>query len=264
MAIVDAHQGAGAPEVEEVLEGGNTGGAVRVGDSVRRPAGTWTPTIQRFLAHLHHQGVTQVPAPLGIDEQGRDSTSYLPGLVPNDPVPAWVWSDEVLTDAARLLARLHTASAGFDTTGASWRVSAHEPAQVICHNDLAPYNMVFTDQTLSALIDWDTASPGPRVWDLAYLAYRLVPLTHPANTDAIATAVPERARRLHLLCGAYGPWVQPGEVPAVAVQRLEDLAAFTAARAEEGHEHLQAHVQLYRRDARWISTHTDQLTGEPR
>ena len=44
------------------------------------------------------------------------------------------------------------------------------------------------------------------------------------------------------------------------MQRLQDLTAFTAAGAQEGHEHLRAHVHLYRRDARWISAHTQQLT----
>ncbi|WP_432571511.1 phosphotransferase [Kineococcus sp. SYSU DK005] len=166
---MDAHEeagaprDAGAPQVEEVLHSGNSGGAVRIGASVRRPAGAWTPTIQRLLAHLHRRGVTQVPAPLGIDEHGRDSTSHLPGQVPQHPLPSWVWRGEVLTDAARLLAQLHAASAGFDTHGANWRLSGHEPVQVICHNDVAPYNRVFTDQRLSGLIDWDTASPGPRV-----------------------------------------------------------------------------------------------------
>ena len=64
-----------------------------------------------------------MPEPLGVDEHGRDTSSYLPGLVPNDPVPAWVWRDEVLTDAARLVAQLHAAGAGFDTRGAIWRTS---------------------------------------------------------------------------------------------------------------------------------------------
>jgi hypothetical protein len=31
--------------VEERLDGGNAGGAVRVGDTVRKPAGPWTPAV---------------------------------------------------------------------------------------------------------------------------------------------------------------------------------------------------------------------------
>jgi len=64
----------------------------------------------------------------------------------------------------------------------------------------------FTDADLAALstltgavesgaIDFDTAVRGPRVRDLAYLAYRVVPLAAPGNPDAPATPEPERARR---------------------------------------------------------------------
>jgi aminoglycoside phosphotransferase (APT) family kinase protein len=34
-----------------------------------------------------------------------------------------------------------------------------------------------TDGRPVALIDFDVAHPGPRAWDLAYAAYRFVPLT---------------------------------------------------------------------------------------
>ncbi len=174
-------------------------------------------------------------------------------------MPEWVWSDEVLVRAADMMAQLHQATIDFNRDESVWRLPAHEPVEVICHNDFAPYNMVFTDQRLSGVIDWDTASPGPRVWDLAYLAYRLVPLSHPANADGLASSLPERARRLRLLCRTYGPAATPAEVASVAVQRLHELAAFTEARADEGHEHVRSHVDLYRRDASWLAEHTDVL-----
>ncbi|GIE28280.1 trifolitoxin immunity domain-containing protein [Actinoplanes italicus] len=249
---------------EQTLSGGNMGGAVRAGDTVRRPAGPWTPTIQRLLAHLRAHGVSEVPEPLGVDDAGRDVTSYLPGDVLDGDLPPWVWHDGILVAAARLLARLHAASAGFGTGGAVWRIPVHEPVEVICHNDFAAYNMVFTGHDLTGVIDWDTASPGPRVWDLAYLAYRLVPLTDPANAETIRSGRTERARRLRLLCDTYGGGPSPAQVVAVAVTRLHDLAAFTAARAADGHEHLHPHVALYRCDAAWISANTGRLTEDER
>ncbi len=238
---------------ERVLAGGNMGGAVRAGDSVRRPVGAWSPTIQHLLQHLRDRGLTWVPQPLGTDDLGRDSVSYLPGVVPQYPLPKWIWPEEILISAAQHLAQLHQASASFGTAGAVWRMPVHEPVEVICHNDFAPYNMVFTDQRLTGVIDWDTASPGPRIWDLAYLAYRLVPLTDPANRDAPDLGLRERARRLHLLSDAYGPGHDADQMLAVAVQRLHELAAFTDDRADAGHEHLREHARLYRRDARWIA-----------
>ncbi|WP_196930109.1 phosphotransferase [Micromonospora ureilytica] len=138
-------------------------------------------------------------------------------------------------------------------------VAVRQPAEVVCHNDFAPYNMVFTDRRLAGVVDWDTASPGPRSWDLAYLAYRLVPLAHPDNGDAIDSGLGERARRLRLLCDAYGSEHEPARILQVAVHRLHDLAAFTKARADQGQENIRSHVGLYRRDARWITAHADQL-----
>ncbi len=48
--------------------------------------------------------------------------------------------------------------------------------------------MVFHQGNLRGLIDFDTASPGPRVWDLAYLAYQLVPFTETAGGAAAGLA----------------------------------------------------------------------------
>ncbi|MEU8159905.1 hypothetical protein ACIP95_03400 [Micromonospora parva] len=135
--------------MEEMMTGGNMGGAIRVGDTVRRAAAEWNPTVQRLLGHLRDRGLTWVPHPLGTDEYGRDTVSYLPGVVPQYPLPAWVWSREVLIDAGAHLAHLHQASLGFDVSGAVWQSAVRQPAEVICHNDFAPYNMVFTDGRLS-------------------------------------------------------------------------------------------------------------------
>jgi len=176
-----------------------------------------------------------------------------------------VWSESVLIDAGRRLAQLHQASAGFDTTDAVWQIPAHSPAEVICLNDVAPYNMVFNDaHHLTGVIDLDTASPGPRVWDLAYLAYRLVPLTQVEDTGAGVPSMAVRRDRLRLLCLVYAAAgdrvaLGAGNVVHTAIARLEDLATFTAARAAAGTTQVVAHVQAYRDDARWIEEHLKDL-----
>lgn len=123
---------------------------------------------------------------------------------------------------------------------------------MICHNDFAPHNLVFRSGRPVAVIDFDTSSPGPRAWDLAHLAYRLVPLTAPGHPEVPAPAPGARAARLDALCAAYAgraavPGCSPGDVLTMAVTRVEELAGFTAARARAtGSAELAGHVGLYR------------------
>lgn len=44
--------------------------------------------------------------------------------------------------------------------------------------------LMFKGGRSTGVIDFDTASPGPRIWDMAYPAYRSIPLTSPDNPDA--------------------------------------------------------------------------------
>jgi len=176
----------------------------------------------------------------------------VPGEVHGYPLPAWMWDDTVLVAATALLRRYHDATVDFRPARARWRLAAHEPAEVVCHNDFAPYNLVFRGRALAGAIDFDTASPGPRARDLAYLAYRLVPLTAPQNPDAPVTPEAERARRLALLCATYGPPAEPGAVAAAVPERLEELRALTLARGRDGGPpELTAHAAIYAADARY-------------
>jgi Ser/Thr protein kinase RdoA (MazF antagonist) len=134
---------------------------VRVGDTVRRAAGPWTPAVHALLRHLRARGFRQAPEPLGLDRQGREILTLLPGRVATYPLPAFVWSDDTLVAVARLLAAYHQATAGFvPPAGAVWQWPAHQPAEVLCHNDFAPYNLLFEDGRPCGVIDFDTASPG--------------------------------------------------------------------------------------------------------
>lgn len=244
---------------EQELTGGNTTAVVRIGDTVHRATGPWTPTIQRLLAHVHARGMTEVPEPLGLDDQGREVVSYLPGDVPGWPAPEWLWSERVLADAGRLLRRFHDATAGFAPPDAEWRLPAAEPAEVICHNDAAPYNMVFRDGRLVGLIDLDTASPGPRILDLAYLAYRLAPL----SGDAFAGAAYDVGHldpmaRLDVLTAAYGLPYSRADALSAMVGKLRDLAAWSEARADDdGPAELREHATMYRADADRIAALAD-------
>lgn len=162
---------------------------VRDGDTVVRIAGPWTTTVHRYLEYLHVAGIDWVPRPVeaifGADgHPERERLTYLHGDVPAYPLPSWVWADHVLSDGAQRLRRLHDASVGFSSDGCTWQSPAKIPAEVVCHNDFAPHNLVFREGRITAAIDFDFCSPGPRVWDIAYFATRAVPLTAESREGA--------------------------------------------------------------------------------
>ena len=162
---------------ERPLSGGNMGGAVLVGTTVRKPTQPQSRTIQRLLKHVRAQGLTWVPEPLGLDEKGRDVWSFITGEVVHDQ-PTWLWSIDILTTVARRLREWHDATATFERRADDvWWWRGVVPVEVICHVDFAPYNHVFRDGHFVGAIDFDICYPGPRLWDLAYTAYRYLPLT---------------------------------------------------------------------------------------
>jgi Ser/Thr protein kinase RdoA (MazF antagonist) len=177
--------------------------------------------------------------------------------VPGYPMPPEVWSDDVLEHAGRLLRQYHDATPGFPLEGRTWQQPLHQPIEVVCHNDFAPYNFVLQDGRITGVIDFDMASPGPRAWDVAYLAYRLVPLTAPGNPDAPDSPLDERRRRLAALISAYGRLRAP-EVLALAPGRLLELADYSELRAREIGS-LAKHAALYRADAEWIAREAHRL-----
>ncbi|GAA2027636.1 phosphotransferase [Pseudokineococcus marinus] len=258
------------PDTEEALAGGFSGPVVRVGETVRRPTGPWTPTVHALLDHLQATGFTRAPRPLGLDDHDREVLTYLPGEVPLYPLPDWCWDDDVLAQVGRALREVHDATTGLQLPEGTWKVATHQPAEVICHNDVGPYNTVFDDDhQLTGLIDWDFASPGPRAWDLAYAAYRFVPLVADTNPDTPAVPVAEQARRLALLCQAYGPdLLTPAEVLDRAQERLaEGISRIVALRRHDPAEqepYRLGHHLIYAHDLEHIWDHRDALaSAEP-
>jgi aminoglycoside phosphotransferase (APT) family kinase protein len=138
---------------------------------------------------------------------------------------------------------------------------------VACHNDLAPYNMVFdAGHRFVGVIDFDTCSPGPRAWDLAYLAYRMVPFHAPGTMQTPAMDGAQRAARLELVCDAYGPPVRPRGVLAVLHDRVRDLYELTVSRAAEAgsNSELHRHLPACEVDLAYLTDLTDltDLTAE--
>jgi hypothetical protein len=193
------------PEIP--LLGGSTSTVVRIGDTVRRNAGPWTPAVHSLLRHLEAVGFTGSPRAFGIDERGREVLSYLEGDCGRYPLgPQWV-TDTALVAVGTTLRMYHDAQLGFrPAPGAVWRAFGPPPpgAEVICHHDAAPHNMIWRPDGTLALIDFDLASPGTRLYDVAYAAWTWVPIFSDRDSATLGWGRVNRPLRLRMFADAYG------------------------------------------------------------
>jgi 8-oxo-dGTP diphosphatase len=204
-------------EAGEALPGGNIGGAVRIGRTVRRSAGAWTPAVHALLTHLASAGLDGIPRVLGFDEHGREVLEFLPGSVVEAGTQA---PDEpLLIDAMRWLRRFHEAVADFDHPG-PWRNGdgSRKPGQITCHHDFAPYNVALSTSAggdrVVGVFDWDLASPGLPLQDLAFAAWNWVPLWRVMPPGITAD-------RITVMAGAYGGRPTAADIARAVVPRIE-------------------------------------------
>lgn len=194
----------------EPLVRGRAGGAVRVGGTVRRATGPWTPAVHAYLEHLRARGLPGVPRVHGIDARGREVLDHLPGepaVADGDPVP-----EARLAVLAAWARELHEAAAGFDHPG-PWRLGGLDGATVVAHNDLAPAHARFEGDRLTGVLGWDLAGPSTPRMELARLAWTAVPLCRDLPPEPVAA-------RLRLLAASYGGRCAAADVLAAVEPRV--------------------------------------------
>ena len=214
----------------ERLPGGNVGGAVRIGQSVRRATGPWTPAVHALLAHLAGRGLPSVPRVLGLDERGREVLTFLPGRVVD--VDTELLTEAQLASLVRWTRAFHDAVDGFAVDG-PWRFFGVDRPGLVAHNDIAPYNTCFEGDELVGVFDWDLAGPSTRLLELAHLSWNGVPLFRPIDADLAA-------RRLRVVADAYGG-PPAGDILRAVPQRAQlaiDGIRTAIARGDEGMRNL--------------------------
>jgi aminoglycoside phosphotransferase len=249
---------------EELLEGGNLSAVVRVGDTVRRPLKPWSTAVHALLRHLAAKQFTGAPRFLGLDDQGREILSFIPGV---NGEQCHLWADEVLISAARLLRHYHDATVDFlPAPETNWQYihpDAHQH-EVICHNDFAPYNLIFDPHQPIGLIDFDMAGPGPRLRDVAMAVYWFTPLSLSSHLTArsqqeVAAGCP----RLHLFCQTYGVAVNEELLDWVA-RWLAFMGTFPVTQVAAGHGEYQrlideGHVAHWQREYAAFAAYRPQI-----
>lgn len=239
-------------EDPELLAGGNSNQVYKDGNSVVRNTGLWSPFVQALLRYLTANGFTESPVVLETSD-GKERLSFLEGDVGNYPLRDFMRSDEILRQAAQLLRKFHDLTETFEVPAHSQFFLPLEPTrphEVICHNDFAPYNCVFKDNRLVGVIDFDTASPGTRLWDMAYAVYRFAPLVTDEHCIKMGwDAVPDRVARLKLFCDAYGLEDRSALIETV-IQRLESMIQYMHDNAFN-----PDHIPVYVADLAYIRQH---------
>jgi Phosphotransferase enzyme family len=259
------------PSRHEVrLYGGtsNFGLVVKIDETVHRPLQAESTSVHALLRHLEDVGFDGAPRYLGVDDDGREVLTYLDGDVPIFPYPAWALTEEALASVGDLLRRYHEAVRTFDPTARSWGTSVPTAWRggVALHNDPNLDNVVFRDGVAVALIDFDLASPGAPLWDLAIATRLWVPLRDPVD-------VPDERRhhirdRIIVIADAYGLPKQDRPELITAARATHDwcydVMRRGAERGQPGYAHVwtdhkRAHVE---RGRTWLDTHYEALTGQ--
>jgi len=253
---------------EVVLPGGiaNRGLVVRVGDTVRRPQRATSPATQALLQHLEQVDFDGAPRFLGVDPQGREVLSYLPGAALTPPYPAWALTNDVLRSVAELLRRYHEAVASFDPSPYAWPPSPPAPyvTGLVSHNDTNLDNVVFRDRIAVALIDFDLASPGSALWDVASTARLWAPLR--SEVDIPDARAGQSLARLRAFVDAYGVRGEQRALLAEALQSTHDwIYAIVRSGGEQGNAGYADYWQhgggeRAQRTRAWFARHREDIT----
>ena len=181
----------------EKLEGGNTNSVYKDEDTVIRNTTSNSAFVHSLLQWLESKGYEESPRLLDSDN-GKERLTYIQGEVGNYPLKNFFQTDATLVSAAKLLRKLHDITTTFEISGTA------RSGEVVCHNDFAPYNIVYRDDRIVGIIDFDQASFGTRIWDVAYSVYRFAPLGTDAHCLQGWGTIPDRKTRFKLFCDVYG------------------------------------------------------------
>jgi hypothetical protein len=250
----------------EALQGGLNDGATRVGSSVLRRTGEWSPAVHQLLKHLEKVGFAGAPRILGIDRDGNEVLTFIDGEAGSLTYPAALLGEQAVVEWGRFIRRYHDAVASFvPPPDAVWRVGSKPlcAGEVVCHGDLGHWNAVWRHGHIVGAIDWDFAEPDSPLRDLATAALGVVPFLDDERANRHFPQPPDRRRRLAALCDAYGA-TAPHDLLRAAVAYLTMEADRVMTFGGEGREPWAALLrrgtaEVLNKRVRWIEANRANL-----
>ncbi|MCL2349975.1 MAG: aminoglycoside phosphotransferase family protein [Defluviitaleaceae bacterium] len=202
-------------------------GVFRVGEVVQRPARAWSASVARFLGHLEGY---DLPAEKVLS---TDENFQISEFAHGEMVHPGVWKDDALYEVGRLLARLHGCAADFgqddNDIWKPWylREIGDAHGRIVCHGDIAPWNVITKDGFPKVLVDWDCAGLLDPMVEFARVCWLFVQL----HDDDLARlhglpSAEKRAEQLRIMADAYG--LSPSQRKDLIERILEVIICETA------------------------------------
>ncbi|MBN2730587.1 MAG: phosphotransferase [Bacteroidales bacterium] len=246
----------------QTLEGGLMNAPTLLDNKVYRQITKSTETIHQLLKHARSKGINWIPEPISFD-LNTEVLSYIKGEVPHE-MPSWIWNQSVLTQVALRMREWHDATVDFECDNPKWSFDTNTEHQVICHNDFAPYNCVFVHGDFVGLFDFDLCSPGSRLWDMSYTAYRYIPIMPTVAIEEESEVSPfdieEMNIRINMFLKAYSKddllfMYTRKELLNMIIKRLIAISDWTRKYAEETkNEILIKNALMYKRHSNWVES----------
>lgn len=236
----------------------------RRGEVLYRPAHYWTSAVHGLLNYLESVDFPYSPRVLGIDNEGHELLTFLPG---ESGVAGWhkIISDDGLAKYARLLRSYHDAVKDYKPEhSAQWAyvTGGVGAGELICHGDFGPWNIVWQADEPVGILDWDMAIPALPEYDILYALEYSAPFRDDETTLKWHhfPELPDRRHRIEVFCDAYGIAVPENVTERVAAlqRRIAQGMATIAARGVQPQKDWVANgaMEESEKQARWTESHT--------
>ena len=185
----------------------------RQGNFVYRKEQPWSKSVRRFLSHLEGFGL-----PVEHIVQVRDGME-LADFVEGEMIHPNRWPDDALYEIGMLAAQLHKAARCYlpaqDDLFQPWCLrEIGGKDRILCHGDLAPWNVLMEHGHLKVLVDWEYTGPLDPMVELARICWLFPQLVDDDLAQRYCLPPPEiRAAQVQIICDGYGlPLSQRGRL----------------------------------------------------